>query len=161
VGKGRTGSKVKLTERFEQAIDRCAMKVGLKDADAYLGEWRKAAPFTVEGEPDAVAASEAAKIEATIQTVMMAQELYAKAALVDHQALRRAQDRHDVVAAELELRKAFFTDVNPALQAWRRAQGLAADPLTAHRKSGYEKAAARDRSRRRRELGTAKAGSFA
>jgi hypothetical protein len=68
VGKGRTGSKVKLTERFEQAIDRCAMKVGLKDADAYLGEWRKAPPFTVEGEPDAVAASEAAKIEATYDT---------------------------------------------------------------------------------------------
>jgi L-rhamnose isomerase/sugar isomerase len=105
--------------------------------------------------------NEKPKIEATIQTVMMAQELYAKAALVDHKALRRAQDRHDVVAAELELRKAFFTDVNPALQAWRRAQGLAADPLTAHRKSGYEKAAARDRSRRRRELGMAKAGSFA
>jgi L-rhamnose isomerase/sugar isomerase len=105
--------------------------------------------------------NEKPKIEATIQTVMMAQELYAKAALVDHKALRRAQDRHDVVAAELELRKAFFTDVNPALQAWRRAQGLAADPLAAHRKSGYEKAAARDRSRRRRELGMAKAGSFA
>ena len=105
--------------------------------------------------------NEKPKIEATIQTVMMAQELYAKAALVDHKALRRAQDRHDVVAAELELRKAFFTDVNPALQAWRRANGLAADPLAAHRKSGYEKAAARDRSRRRRELGMAKAGSFA
>ena len=68
VGKGRTGSKVKLTERFEQAIDRCAMKVGLKDADAYLGEWRKAAPYAVEGEPDAVAASEAARIEATYDT---------------------------------------------------------------------------------------------
>lgn len=105
--------------------------------------------------------NEKPKIEATIQTVMMAQELYAKAALVDHKALRRAQDRHDVVAAELELRKAFFTDVNPALQAWRRAHGLAADPLAAHRKSGYEKAAARDRSRRRRELGLNKAGSFA
>ncbi len=68
VGKGRSGSKVKLTERFEQAIDRCAMKVGLKDADAYLGEWRKAAPFTVEGEPDAVAAAEAARIETTYDT---------------------------------------------------------------------------------------------
>jgi hypothetical protein len=64
VGKGRTGSKVKLTERFEQAIDRCAMKIGAKDADAYLAEWRKAAPFTVEGAPDEVAAAEAAKIEA-------------------------------------------------------------------------------------------------
>ena len=68
VGKGRSGSKVKLTERFEQAIDRCAMKIGARDADAYLAEWRKAPPYTVEGEPDAVAASEAAKIEATYDT---------------------------------------------------------------------------------------------
>ncbi len=68
VGKGRTGSKVKLTERFEQAIDRCAMKIGAKDADAYLAEWRKAAAFTVEGDPAEVAASEAAKIEAAYDT---------------------------------------------------------------------------------------------
>ena len=64
VGKGRTGSKIKLTERFEQAIDRCAMKIGAKDADAYMAEWRKAPPVTVEGEPDAVAAAEAARLEA-------------------------------------------------------------------------------------------------
>lgn len=64
VGKGRSGSKVKLTERFEQAIDRCAMKIGAKDADAYLAEWRKAAPYSVDGEPDAVAATEAARLEA-------------------------------------------------------------------------------------------------
>ena len=64
VGKGRSGAKVKLTERFEQAIDRCAMKSGAKDADAYLAEWRKAASFTVEGDQAEVAVSEAAKIEA-------------------------------------------------------------------------------------------------
>ena len=65
VGKGRGGSKVKLSERFEQAIDRCAMKIGAKDADAYLAEWRKAAAFTVDGDPAEVAAAEAAKIEDT------------------------------------------------------------------------------------------------
>lgn len=64
VGKGRGGSKVKLTERFEQAIDRCAMKIGAKDADAYLAEWRKATPYVVEGEPGDVANAEAARIEA-------------------------------------------------------------------------------------------------
>ncbi len=64
VGKGRRGSKVQLPERFEQAIDRCAMKIGARDADAYLAEWRKAAAYEVEGDPDAVAASEAARIEA-------------------------------------------------------------------------------------------------
>jgi hypothetical protein len=64
VGKGRRGSKVQLSERFEKAIDRCAMKIGAKDADAYMAEWRKAAPYEVDGEQDAVAAAEAARLEA-------------------------------------------------------------------------------------------------
>ncbi|MFV2052794.1 virulence factor [Aliiroseovarius sp. YM-037] len=64
VGKGRRGSKVQLPERFEQAIDRAAMKVNAKDADAYLAEWRKAAPFPVDGDdPAEVAAKEAARLE--------------------------------------------------------------------------------------------------
>ncbi|MEY2956947.1 MAG: hypothetical protein RL123_1675, partial [Pseudomonadota bacterium] len=36
VGKGRRGAKVQLSERFEQAIDRCAMKIGARDTDSYL-----------------------------------------------------------------------------------------------------------------------------
>jgi hypothetical protein len=64
VGKGRRGAKVQLPERFEQAIDRAAMKVGAADTDAYLSEWRKAAPYPVEGEPNDVATAEAARLEA-------------------------------------------------------------------------------------------------
>ena len=64
VGKGRRGSKRPLPERFEQAIDRAAMKIGAGDSDAYLAEWRKADPFEVEGDPDAIADSEAARIDA-------------------------------------------------------------------------------------------------
>ena len=55
VGKGRRGSKIQLPERFEQAIDRCAMKVGARDTDAYLAEWRKAPPYEVEGDQDDIA----------------------------------------------------------------------------------------------------------
>ena len=73
VGKGRRGSKVQLAERFEQAIDRCAMKIGARDADAYLAEWRKAVIGEVEGEPDAVAASEAARLEAEFDTARLKQ----------------------------------------------------------------------------------------
>ena len=69
VGKGRRGSKVQLAERFEQAIDRAAMKVGAEDTDAYLAEWRKAQPYVVEGNPDEVAASEAARLEAEYDKV--------------------------------------------------------------------------------------------
>lgn len=64
VGKGRRAAKRQLSERFEQAIDRCAMRVGAKDAEAYLAEWRKGTPFSIDGEPMAVAESEAARIEA-------------------------------------------------------------------------------------------------
>jgi len=63
VGKGRRAAKVQLPERFEQAIDRCAMKIGARDSDAYLAEWRKAAPYAVEGEDEAVVRSEASRLE--------------------------------------------------------------------------------------------------
>ncbi|MFY0691273.1 MAG: virulence factor [Paracoccaceae bacterium] len=64
VGKGRRGAKVQLPERFEQAIDRCAMKVGARDTDAYLADWRKAAPYSVEGDAQEVAKAEAARLDA-------------------------------------------------------------------------------------------------
>ena len=63
VGKGRRGSKRPLPERFEQAIDRAAMKIGAEDTDAYLAEWRKAAPVEMEGAPDVIADAEAARID--------------------------------------------------------------------------------------------------
>ena len=65
VGKGRRGSKAPLPERFEQAIDRAAMKVGAAETDAYLAEWRKGDPYPVEGTPDEAAAAEAARLDAT------------------------------------------------------------------------------------------------
>ena len=68
VGKGRRGAKAALPERFEQAIDRCAMKIGAKDADAYLAEWRKAPPYEVEGDQDEIAKAEAARIESEFDT---------------------------------------------------------------------------------------------
>ena len=64
VGKGRKGSKRQLDVRFEQAIDRAAMKGGMDGTDDYLVEWRKAAPYEVEGEPADIAESEALRIEA-------------------------------------------------------------------------------------------------
>ena len=71
VGSGRRGSKVQLSERFEQAIDRCAMKIGAKDADADLAEWRKAPVAEVEGEPDALAADYAARLETEFDTARL------------------------------------------------------------------------------------------
>ena len=39
---GRKRHGVALPERFERAIDRCAMRAGLRDSDAYLQQWRRA-----------------------------------------------------------------------------------------------------------------------
>ncbi|MEM9145875.1 MAG: virulence factor [Pseudomonadota bacterium] len=64
VGKGRRAAKRPLPERFEQAIDRCAMKVGARDDDAYLAEWRKSEPVEREGDPEDIASAEAARLEA-------------------------------------------------------------------------------------------------
>src|SRR3954465_2835334 len=77
------------------------------------------------------------KIEAMIQTVTVAQELYAKAALVDHAALADCQARTDIVAAESLLQDAFATDVRPVIREWRQAQKLPVDPMGAFRQSGY------------------------
>ena len=64
VKQGRTAARRQLPERFEQAIDRCAMKVGARDADAYLAEWRRGEPVEVEGDLEQAAEAEATRLEA-------------------------------------------------------------------------------------------------
>jgi L-rhamnose isomerase/sugar isomerase len=88
------------------------------------------------------------KIEATIQTVAMAQELFAKAALVDHRKLVAAQNRSDLIPAESCLQDAFATDVRPLVREWRSAKGLPEDPLDAYLQSGYGERAAKERGAR-------------
>ena len=41
VQKGRTKAKVKLPQRFQEAIDRAAMRAGKGSSDLYLEEWRR------------------------------------------------------------------------------------------------------------------------
>jgi len=77
------------------------------------------------------------KIEEMIQTAVMAQELYAKAALVNHALLAIHQRAADLVDAEACLQEAFAADVRPLLRQWRLARGLPAAPLAAFRESGY------------------------
>ncbi len=88
------------------------------------------------------------KVEATIQTVKMAQELYAKSALIDYPKLVAAQNHCDLVTAESVLQDAFATDVRPMIQEWRRSRGLPVDPMEAFRESGYLERIAKERSAR-------------
>jgi L-rhamnose isomerase/sugar isomerase len=86
------------------------------------------------------------KIDAMIQTVMMAQALVAKAALVDLPRLADAQGRCDLIAAEGCLQDAFASDVRPVVREWRRRHGLPEDPMEASRQSGYVERIARERA---------------
>ncbi|HEY1647528.1 MAG TPA: TIM barrel protein [Terracidiphilus sp.] len=88
------------------------------------------------------------KIEAMVQTVVTAQELYLKAALVDREQLAELQQGCDLVAAEELYRGAFWSDVRPLTRAWREARGLPADPLEALRTNGYVERIARERGSR-------------
>jgi len=87
------------------------------------------------------------KIEATIQSVLVCQETYAKALIVDRATLSAARLNGDVVLAEETLSDAFRTDVRPLLQVLREEMGLAPDPLAAFRKSGYWERVSAERGR--------------
>ncbi|HCH24009.1 MAG TPA: hypothetical protein DE179_06905 [Oceanospirillaceae bacterium] len=41
VKQGRKAAKQPLSERFEKAIDKAAMRAGLHGTDGYLSEWRR------------------------------------------------------------------------------------------------------------------------
>ncbi len=88
------------------------------------------------------------KIEAMIQTVTMAQQLYAKAALVDRKELAEAQKNCDLVQAESLLQDAFATDVRSAIQDWRHSKDLPQSPMEAFRQSGYLERITKERAAR-------------
>lgn len=88
------------------------------------------------------------KIEAMIQTVCTAQELYAKAAMVDDQQLAKLQASCSLVDAEECLRGAFWVDARPIVREWRKAKGLPEDPMAAFRDSGYLERITKERRER-------------
>ncbi len=90
------------------------------------------------------------KLEAMVQSIVSAQELYAKATLVDRALLESLQDQAKIVEAEECLRTAFWTDVRPILRDWRIARNLPADPLRALAESGYVERIEEERGARNR-----------
>jgi L-rhamnose isomerase/sugar isomerase len=91
------------------------------------------------------------KMEAMVQSVVTAQELYARASLIDFDRLAELQDACRLVEAEECFRSAFWTDVRPAIRAWRERRGLAADPLQELASSGYVERASGERRERNRQ----------
>ncbi len=77
------------------------------------------------------------KMEAMVQTICVAEELFARAALVDRGRLAGFQDACRLVEAEDCFRDAFWCDVRPLVQEWRVSKGLPPEPLAELRASGY------------------------
>ncbi len=84
-------------------------------------------------------------IEELIQTAEEIRRAYAKALLVDREALAGFQDRNDVLMAEMTLKAAFETDVRPILRRARVLRKAAADPIAVYRKARYREEKARER----------------
>nr|BFE66259.1 L-rhamnose isomerase [Dactylosporangium thailandense] len=77
------------------------------------------------------------KIQAVIRSVLNVQEATAKALLVDHAALKAAQEAGDVLGANEVLMDAYNCDVRPLLRSVREDMGLDPDPIGAYKRSGY------------------------
>jgi L-rhamnose isomerase/sugar isomerase len=86
-----------------------------------------------------------AKVEAMTLSVVNIQEAYAKALLVDREALAAVQAEGDVLGAHELLLDAFRTDVRELCAKVRAAAGGAADPVAALRESGYVERIVRER----------------
>jgi L-rhamnose isomerase/sugar isomerase len=86
-----------------------------------------------------------AKVEAMVLSVMNLQEAYAKALLVDRDALLAAQQAGDVLAGHEALLDAYRTDVRPLCARARVELGAAEDPIAALRGSGYAERVAAER----------------
>jgi hypothetical protein len=64
VKRGRDAAKVQLSPRFQEAVDRAAMRAGKGSSDAYLADWARSAPRPCGDDLEAEAAAEAARLEA-------------------------------------------------------------------------------------------------
>jgi L-rhamnose isomerase/sugar isomerase len=87
-----------------------------------------------------------AKVEAMVLSVVNLQEAYAKALLVDREALATAQSAGDVLGGHEVLLDAYRTDVRPLCAAARAGLGAAEDPVAALRASGYAARVATERA---------------
>ena len=85
------------------------------------------------------------KLEAMVLSVVNVQTAYARALLVDREALAERQAAGDVLGAHRVLVDAFATDVRPLLAQVRIEMGLHPDPVIALEESGYEQSIAQER----------------
>jgi L-rhamnose isomerase / sugar isomerase len=84
-------------------------------------------------------------IESMMSSAEAIASCYAKAIIVDREALHTAQDGNDTMMAFQALRRAYNVDVAPILAMARMEAGGAIDVLAAYRESGYRARKAQER----------------
>lgn len=62
--KGRQSARVQLSDRFQWAIDRAAMRAGKGGSEAYLSDWQRTQPRPCGEDLEAEAGAEAERLEA-------------------------------------------------------------------------------------------------
>jgi hypothetical protein len=62
--KGRETAKAPLSLRFQEAVDRAAMRAGRGSSNAYLADWKRSLPRPCSDDIATEVAAEAARIEA-------------------------------------------------------------------------------------------------
>ena len=60
---GRETAKVQLSHRFQEAVDRAAMRAGKASSGDYLADWKRSEPRRCSDDIQAEAAAEAQRIE--------------------------------------------------------------------------------------------------
>jgi hypothetical protein len=83
VKRARETAKVQLSGRFQEAVDRAAMRAGKGSSDAYLADWKRSAPRSCGEDLEAEAAAEAARLEARYSDADLERLIRAKG--VDHE----------------------------------------------------------------------------
>jgi hypothetical protein len=61
---GRETAKIQLSHRFQEAVDRAAMRAGKASSGDYLADWKRSDPRACGDDLQAEAHAEAARIEA-------------------------------------------------------------------------------------------------
>ncbi len=78
VRRGRETAKVQLSPRFQEAVDRAAMRAGRGSSNAYLADWKRSEPRPCSDDIRAEAAAEAARIEARFSDEQLGELVRAK-----------------------------------------------------------------------------------
>ena len=86
-------------------------------------------------------------LEDLIQSLEAIQEAYAKALLIDQDALREAQLNNDVVKCQEILQGAYRTDVRPLLEKARINAGAVINPINAYRALGVREQLIKERGK--------------